>query len=146
MAKATRYEARTRRHVRVREKIRGSAARPRLAVFRSLTHIYAQLVDDDAGTTLAAASSLDVRTPPAQGKGPLPASGSERAAASEPQSKDAKDAKGKRTETAKSVGTLLGDRAKQKGVTEAVFDRGGYRYHGRVKALAEGVRTAGVKL
>ncbi|TME86918.1 MAG: 50S ribosomal protein L18 [Chloroflexi bacterium] len=117
MAKATRNDGRTRRHVRVREKVRGSAARPRLAVFRSLTHIYAQLVDDDAGTTLAAASSLDT-----------------------------KDAKGKRTELAKSVGTLLGDRAKQKGVTEVVFDRGGYRYHGRVKALAEGVRAAGVKV
>jgi large subunit ribosomal protein L18 len=140
MAKATRYEGRTRRHARVREKIRGSAARPRLAIFRSLTHIYAQLVDDDAGTTLAAASSLDVRTPPAQGKGPLSASGSERAAAAEPKSE------AKRTETAKSVGTLLADRAKQKGVTEVVFDRGGYRYHGRVKALAEGVRAAGVKL
>jgi large subunit ribosomal protein L18 len=134
MAKATRFEGRTRRHVRVREKIRGSAARPRLAVFRSLTHIYAQLVDDDAGTTLVAASSLDVRTPPAS------------PAASEPQSKAAKDAKGKRTELAKTVGTLLGDRAKQKGVTEVVFDRGGYRYHGRVKALAEGVRAAGVKV
>jgi len=117
MAKATRNDGRTRRHVRVREKVRGSAARPRLAVFRSLTHIYAQLVDDDAGTTLAAASSLDT-----------------------------KDAKGKRTERAKSVGTLLGDRAKQKGVTEVVFDRGGYRYHGRVKALADGVRAAGVKV
>jgi large subunit ribosomal protein L18 len=126
--------------VRVREKIRGSAARPRLAVFRSLTHIYAQLVDDDAGTTLVAASSLDVRTRPAQGKGPLSASGSERAAASEPKSA------AKRTELAKTVGTLLGDRAKQKGVTEVVFDRGGYRYHGRVKALAEGVRAAGVKV
>jgi len=101
----------------VREKVRGSAARPRLAVFRSLTHIYAQLVDDDAGKTLAAASSLDT-----------------------------KEAKGKRTELAKSVGTLLGDRAKQKGVTEVVFDRGGYRYHGRVKALADGVRAAGVKV
>jgi large subunit ribosomal protein L18 len=117
MAKATRNDGRTRRHVRVREKVRGSAARPRLAVFRSLTHIYAQLVDDDAGTTLAAASSLDT-----------------------------KDAKGNRTELAKSVGTLLGDRAKQKGVTEVVFDRGGYRYHGRVKALADGVRAAGVKV
>ena len=117
MAKATRNDGRTRRHARVREKVRGSAARPRLAVFRSLTHIYAQLVDDDAGKTLAAASSLDT-----------------------------KDAKGKRTELAKSVGTLLGDRAKQKGVTEAVFDRGGYRYHGRVKALADGVRAAGVKV
>jgi large subunit ribosomal protein L18 len=117
MAKATRQEARSRRHVRVREKVRGSAARPRLAVFRSLTHIYAQLVDDDAGRTLAAASSLD-----------------------------AKDAKGTRTDLAKNVGTLLGDRAKQKGVTEVVFDRGGYRYHGRVKALADGVRAAGVKV
>src|SRR5215210_9052908 len=115
MAKATRQVARSRRHVRVREKIRGSAARPRLAVFRSLTHIYAQLVDDDAGKTLAAASS-----------------------------QEAKDAKG-RTESAKNVGTLLGDRAKAKGVTEVVFDRAGYRYHGRVKALADGVRAAGVK-
>ena len=117
MAKATRQVARSRRHVRVREKIRGNAARPRLAVFRSLTHIYAQLVDDDAGKTIAAASS-----------------------------QEAKDAKGKRTESAKSVGTLLGDRAKAKGVTEVVFDRGGYRYHGRVKALADGVRAAGVKV
>ena len=140
MARATRQEARSRRHVRVREKVRGSAARPRLAVFRSLTHIYAQLVDDDAGTTIASASSLDVRTPPAQGKGPLSASDSERAAASEPKSK------AKRTDQAKTVGTVLGDRAKQKGVTEVVFDRGGYRYHGRVKALADGVRAAGVKV
>ncbi len=116
MAKATRAEGRSRRHVRVREKVRGSATRPRLAVFRSLTHIYAQLVDDDAGTTLVAASSLD-----------------------------AKDATGKRTERARAVGAVLGDRAKQKGVTEVVFDRGGYRYHGRVKALADGVRAAGVK-
>ena len=128
MAKATRHEGRTRRHTRVREKVRGSAARPRLAVFRSLTHIYAQLVDDDAGTTIVAASSLDVRTRPAS------------PAASEPKSE------AKRTESAKNVGTLLGDRAKAKGVTEVVFDRGGYRYHGRVKALAEGVRAAGVKL
>jgi large subunit ribosomal protein L18 len=140
MAKDTRESGRVRRHARVREKVRGSAARPRLAVFRSLTHIYAQLVDDVAGKTLVSASSLDVRTRPAQGKGPLPASDSERAAASEPQSK------AKRTEKAKAVGALLGDRAKAKGVTEVVFDRGGYRYHGRVKALAEGVRAAGVKV
>jgi len=65
---------------------------------------------------------------------------------SPPRPLDTKDAKGKRTELAKSVGTLLGDRAKQKGVTEVVFDRGGYRYHGRVKALADGVRAAGVKV
>lgn len=117
MGVETRRQSRERRHTRVREKIRGNAARPRLAVFRSLTHIYAQLVDDDAGRTLAAASS-----------------------------REAKDAKGKRIDSAKTVGSLLGDRAKQKGVTEVVFDRGGYRYHGRVKALADGVREAGVKL
>lgn len=155
MAKATRQEGRSRRHARVREKVRGSAARPRLAVYRSLTHIYAQLVDDDAGRTIAAASSLDVRTPAAHGKGPQgegplsaerAASDSERAPASEPQSKAAKDAKGRKTELAKNVGTVLGDRAKQQGVTEVVFDRGGYRYHGRVKALADGVRAAGVKV
>jgi large subunit ribosomal protein L18 len=134
MARATRLEGRTRRHERVREKVRGSAARPRLAVFRSLTHIYAQLVDDDAGRTIVAASSLAVRTPTAS------------PSASEPQSKAAKDAKGKRIDVAKSVGTALGDRAKQKGLTEVVFDRGGYRYHGRVKALADGVREAGVKV
>ena len=126
MGVETRRQSRERRHSRVREKIRGSAARPRLAVFRSLTHIYAQLVDDDAGRTLASAS--DVRARPAS------------PAASEPQSK------AKRIDSAKTVGTLLAGRAKQKGVTEVVFDRGGYRYHGRVKALADGVREAGVKL
>ena len=117
MAKATRNDGRTRRHARVREKVRGSAARPRLAVFRSLTHIYAQLVDDDAGKTLAAASSLETRSE-----------------------------KGKKSERAKAVGASLGARAKTAGISQAVFDRGGYRYHGRVKALAEGVRAAGVKV
>ncbi|HZP95613.1 MAG TPA: 50S ribosomal protein L18 [Candidatus Limnocylindria bacterium] len=117
MAEKSREESRIRRHERVREKVRGSAARPRLAVYRSLTHIYAQLIDDDAGRTLAAASSLE-----------------------------SKDAKSKKSELAKSVGAQLGERAKAKGIGEVVFDRGGYRYHGRVKALAEGVRAAGVKV
>ena len=117
MATKTRESARIRRHARVREKVRGSSARPRLAVYRSLTHIYAQLIDDTAGRTLAAASSLDAR-----------------------------DSKDKKSERAKAVGTALGDRAKKAGITEVVFDRGGYRYHGRVKALAEGVRAAGVKV
>jgi large subunit ribosomal protein L18 len=114
---AGRETARIRRHERVREKVRGSAARPRLAVYRSLTHIYAQLIDDDAGKTLAAASSLETRTE-----------------------------KGKKSDRAKAVGTSLGTRAKTAGIKEAVFDRGGYRYHGRVKALADGVRAAGVKV
>jgi large subunit ribosomal protein L18 len=116
MAKETRRESRERRHERVREDIRGSAARPRLAVFRSLTHIYAQLIDDDAGRTLVAASSTDL-----------------------------KGEKAKRTERAKAVGQALGERAKAKGIAEAVFDRGGYRYHGRVKALGDGARSAGLR-
>ena len=126
MATKTRAIARIRRHERVREKIKGSAARPRLAVYRSLTHIYGQLIDDVSGRTIAAASSLDIRTASP--------------AASEPQST------AKKSERAQAVGTLLGERAKAAGVKEAVFDRGGYRYHGRVKALADSVRAAGVKL
>jgi large subunit ribosomal protein L18 len=127
MPKQTRREDRTRRHARVREKIRGSAGRPRLAVFRSITHIYAQLIDDDSGKTLAQASSLDVRSGPAS---PAP---------NEPKSK------GKKSEQAKAVGTMLGEKAKAKGIGEAVFDRGGYRYHGRVKALGDAARSAGLR-
>ena len=116
MASKSRETDRIRRHERVREKVRGSKARPRLAVYRSLTHIYGQLIDDDAGKTVAAASSLESKTE-----------------------------KRKKAESAKAVGQALGERAKQAGIGEAVFDRGGYRYHGRVKALADGVRAAGVK-
>jgi len=115
MAKQTRLENRTRRHSRVREKVRGSAGRPRLAVFRSITHIYAQLIDDDSGKTLVAASSVE-----------------------------GKD-KGKKSERAKAVGAMLGEKAKAKGISEAVFDRGGYRYHGRVKALGDAARSAGLR-
>jgi large subunit ribosomal protein L18 len=127
MARETRTVGRSRRHARVREKVRGSAGRPRLAVFRSLTHIYAQLIDDDSGKTLVTASSLDVRPATAS---PSPA---------EPQSK------AKKTERAKNVGVMLGERAKAKGIEEAVFDRGGYRYHGRVKALGDAARSAGLR-
>ncbi|TME28549.1 MAG: 50S ribosomal protein L18 [Chloroflexi bacterium] len=112
----TRRESRTRRHERVREKIRGSGERPRLAVFRSNSHIYAQLIDDDAGTTLVAASSVD-----------------------------AKDAKGNKSERAKAVGSMLGERARAKGIEAVVFDRGGYRYHGRIKALGDAARSAGLR-
>jgi large subunit ribosomal protein L18 len=113
----SREVGRIRRHARVREKVRGSAARPRLAVYRSLAQIYAQVIDDDAGRTLAAASSLET-----------------------------KDSTAKKSERAKAVGQALGVKAMQAGINEVVFDRGGYRYHGRVKALAEGVRAAGVKV
>ncbi|OLC18997.1 MAG: 50S ribosomal protein L18 [Chloroflexi bacterium 13_1_40CM_68_21] len=118
MARETRRESRTRRHERVREKVRGSAERPRLAVFRSLTHISAQLIDDDAGRTLVAATSIAA--------------------------KDATGIKSK-TERAKAVGAMLGERAKAKGIGEAVFDRGGYHYHGRIKALGDAARSAGLR-
>jgi large subunit ribosomal protein L18 len=110
-------EARLRRHRRVRGKVRGSAERPRLLVFRSNRGIFAQLIDDDAGRTLAAASWLE-----------LP-----------------KSFKGDKTEQAAEVGKRLAERAKKAEVESVVFDRGGYLYHGRVKALAEGAREGGLR-
>ena len=108
------------RHIRVRKKVRGNVERPRLCVFRSLRHIYAQVIDDTTGHTLASASSLE--------------------AAAE---------KGSETMSAKlavsqSVGKLVAERAKERGISQVVFDRGGYKYHGRVKALAESSREAGL--
>jgi large subunit ribosomal protein L18 len=133
MGQETRRQGRERRHERVRERIRGSAGRPRLAVFRSISHIYAQLIDDESGKTLVAASSLDVRP-------------SKAAAASDEAPRKTEPAqKGGKTELAKMVGQALGERAKASGIAEAVFDRGGYRYHGRVKALGDAARTAGLR-
>ena len=111
-------EARGRRHRRVRKRITGAADRPRLAVYRSNRHIYAQLVDDAAGRTLAAASSLD---PEARGEG------------------DKKAA-------AKRVGQLIARRAKEAGVERAVLDRGGRLYHGRVRSVAEAAREGGLRI
>jgi large subunit ribosomal protein L18 len=110
-------DARKRRHHRVRKKVRGTAARPRLSVFRSNKHVYAQLIDDVAGTTLASASTAE--------KG---ASGT-----------------GATVDAAKAVGQRLGERAKSAGITTAVFDRGGFKYHGRVAAVAAGARDAGLE-
>ena len=116
----TPYHARLRRHLRVRKNVAGTAERPRLAVYRSLSHIYAQLIDDDAGHTLAAASDLDATVRGQTG--------------------------GKaKTEVAKLVGQLVAKRAQEHGISQVVFDRGGYRFHGRVKALASAVREAGLK-
>jgi len=117
MGKKTRSEMRKRRHRRVRSKISGTADRPRLNVFRSINQIYAQLIDDSKGHSIASASSLD------------------------PGMKN--DVKG--IEKASLVGELLGERAKKNGVKQVVFDRGGYRYHGRVKALAEAARKSGLE-
>jgi large subunit ribosomal protein L18 len=109
--------ARDRRHSRVRKKVHGTAARPRLAVFKSNRYIYAQIIDDEAGRTLATASL---------------------------QEKSMRN-KTLTVDSAAEVGTLLAQRAAEAGITEVVFDRGGYPFHGRVKALADAVREAGVK-
>ncbi|MGA7676972.1 MAG: 50S ribosomal protein L18 [Dehalococcoidia bacterium] len=111
--------ARKRRHVRVRARVRGTATRPRLCVFRSLNHIYAQIVDDSAGHTLVSASSLDAEI------------------------RDKVTGK-KKTESAELVGSLVAQQALNKGIKQIAFDRGGYKYHGRVKALAEAARKAGL--
>ena len=113
-----RNEARQRRHRRVRKKVRGTAARPRLAVFRSNKHVYAQVIDDVAGRTLASASTVE--------------SGFE--------------GSGGTVEAAKKVGKLVGERAKAAGISSVVFDRGGFKFHGRVAGLAEGAREAGLEL
>jgi large subunit ribosomal protein L18 len=110
----TRGERRYQRHVRVRKKVLGSAERPRLAVYRSLKHIYAQVIDDSTGRTLAAASDLSIEN-------------------------------GKKGERASEVGKILAQRAKEAGITQVVFDRAGFRYHGRVKAVADGAREGGLE-
>ena len=109
--------ARVRRHSRVRRKIAGTAVRPRLAVYRSNRHIYAQLIDDDAARTLASASDREVK---AGGDG--------------------------KTDAAKAVGQLIAERAKAAGVQSVVFDRGGRQFHGRVAALAEGAKEKGLQI
>ena len=120
MAKSER-QARERRHRRVRSTVTGTPERPRLNVYRSLEHIYAQVIDDTVGHTLASASTLDAEVKKTIGK------------------------KGKaKIEEAKIVGQVVAARAKSAGITSVVFDRGGNRYHGRVKALADGAREGGL--
>ena len=108
---------RMKRHARARGKISGTAERPRLSVFRSENHIYAQVIDDVAGNTLVSASTVEKSF----------------------------EGSGSNIEAAKKIGALVAERALQKGIEEVVFDRGGYIYHGRVQALAEGAREAGLK-
>ena len=116
----TSSEARRRRHQRVRKKVSGISGRPRLAVFRSLNHIYAQVIDDVTGNTLVAASSLDAEI------------------------KKQTEDKAK-SGLAELVGSRVAQKALEAGISSVVFDRGGFRYHGRVKALAEAARTAGLE-
>jgi large subunit ribosomal protein L18 len=126
--KTEKKEIRSRIHKRIRRRLRGTAERPRLAVFRSVAHIYAQVIDDTDGRTLVAASSVDKS---AAGK---PAKGAK-----------AGKSRGGNVAAAKEIGKLVADRAKEKGITRVVFDRGGYQYHGRVKALADAARAAGLE-
>lgn len=116
----TAQDARRRRHLRVRTKITGTEVRPRLCVFRSLQHIYAQVVDDQRGHTLAAASTLDPEVrPQIRGKS--------------------------KTAQAEMVGATVAQRAKAAGISQVVFDRGGFKYHGRIKAVAESARAGGLE-
>ena len=115
---ASRTAARHKRHARLRLRVAGSVARPRLAIFRSLNHIYAQVIDDTTGRTLAAASSLEP---------------------------DLKSSKATKSGEAAVVGRLVAERARAAGVGQVVFDRAGFRYHGRVKSLADAAREAGLE-
>ena len=115
--KIEKKEIRNRIHRRIRRKLSGTAERPRLAVFRSVAHIYAQVIDDAQGQTLVSASSVDK-----SGK-----------------------TKGGNVAAAKAIGKLVAERAKEKGIKSVVFDRGGYQYHGRIKALADAAREAGLE-
>ena len=134
----TKEDIRRRIKNRIRKKIAGTPARPRLAVFRSQTHIYAQVIDDEAGRTLCSASSLDADY---QGKGDAKAKDKEK---SKSKSK-AKIKGGGNVAAAKAIGLLIASRAKDKGVDTVVFDRGGFHYHGRIKALADAAREGGLK-
>ncbi len=118
MARPSKDDVRIRVHTRIRHKVHGVGERPRLAVFRSLKHIYAQVIDDKRGHTMAAASSGEKKTTVSGGGN---------------------------VAGAKQVGKLIAERAKALGVTKVVFDRGGYLYHGRVKALADAAREAGLE-
>ncbi|HEX6972430.1 MAG TPA: 50S ribosomal protein L18 [Limnochordia bacterium] len=120
MASLSRSEARHRRHRRLRKKVRGTPERPRLAVFRSLHHIYAQVIDDTAGRTLVAAATV------------------------EPELRKALEST-KDTEAAKVIGRTIAERARAAGIERVVFDRGGHLYHGRIAALAEAARSAGLE-
>ncbi|GAA4475259.1 50S ribosomal protein L18 [Enteractinococcus fodinae] len=111
--------ARRRRHARVRKRIQGTAARPRLVVNRSARHIFAQVIDDEAGVTLASASTMEA---------------------------DLRALEAEKTEKARKVGEMIAQRAEDAGVTQVVFDRAGHKYHGRIAAVADGAREGGLKL
>jgi large subunit ribosomal protein L18 len=140
-------ERRTRRSTRVRSVVSGSASRPRLAVFRANQNIYAQLIDDINGKTLASASTLKIKTAgKAAAKTDSKATGKADSKAAKTEDKTPKSsAIGNKTDSAAAVGKAIAEKAIELKIKEVVFDRGGFKYHGRVKALAEAARGAGLK-
>jgi len=142
--KHDKYERRRIRRYRIRKHVRGDGERPRLAVFRSSKHIYAQIIDDIRGATLAAASSREAAALPttAAAAPPAPAGGGAPSASRGGGEKPAPQ--GRRLSLSATVGKLIAERARQQGISKVAFDRGGYRYHGRVKALADGARAGGL--
>jgi large subunit ribosomal protein L18 len=148
----TKREARIRRHTRVRRKVSGTAQRPRLAVYRSNRHIYAQLIDDATGRTLVSASDADADvTPAATADAGKTDAGNTHAGKTDAGKTDAGKADAGKTDAgkidaAKAVGALIARRAKQAGIESVVFDRGGRLYHGRVAALAEAAREGGLSI
>lgn len=123
LSKTSKDQTRQKVHTRIRKKLAGTTERPRLNVYRSVNHIYAQVIDDANGVTLVAATSVE------KGKGV----------------KGDKRPTGGNVSSAKEVGKLIAERAKEKGISKVVFDRGGYLYHGRIKALADAAREAGLQ-
>jgi large subunit ribosomal protein L18 len=124
IGKTSKNDTRTKIHTRIRKKIAGTAARPRLSVYRSVSHLYAQVIDDSQGVTLVSAGTVEKAKSAAKGQ---------------------KRPTGGNVAAAKEVGKLIAERAKEKGIKKVIFDRGGYLYHGRIKALADAAREAGLE-
>ena len=124
IGKTSKDQTRRKVHTRIRKKIVGTSERPRLSVYRSVSHVYAQVIDDTKGATLVSAGTVEM------GKGAA---------------KDEKRPTGGNVASAKEIGKVIAERAKQKGIKRVVFDRGGYLYHGRIKALADAAREAGLE-
>ena len=124
IGKASKNDTRTKIHTRIRKKIAGTAERPRLSVYRSVSHLYAQVIDDAKGVTLVSAGTVE------KGKGAA---------------KGDKRPTGGNVASAKEVGKLIAERAKEKGIKKVIFDRGGYLYHGRIQAVADAAREGGLK-
>ena len=133
MNSSTKQQHRISRHRRVRAKIIGTAERPRVSVFKSNQHVFVQFIDDDSNKTILSSKVISAKktTPTPKGRG---------------SNRSVEEIKGSKTEKATKIGEMLAEKAKEVGIKEAIFDRGGFKYHGRVKAVAEGLRKGGIKI